>query len=337
MDKLRVGIIGYGQIGPVHMRSYHQLPEKAEVVCVVDLIEEKAMAAKEEYGVPRILTDYEELIAADDIDIIDVCIPTYEHHDAVIKAARAGKHVFCEKPMAMTLEDAVEMETVCQEAGVKLQLGFVRRFDNQWLKFKDIVTSGELGRPVVWRSVAAGAGAPTPWFFKRELGGGPFMDGAVHNYDFGNFMFGRAKQVTARGIALQPGRDVMDTGVAVVEYESGDILQMMWSWGLKKGCTAGGTHDVLGEEGALLFRAPGKESLSTEDEKYGHLTINRPGGVEEDRPYLRNDMFKDEMEGFLDCILEDREPVATAKHGQEALKVALAVLESAETGETVRL
>jgi predicted dehydrogenase len=137
-----------------------------------------------------------------------------------LAAARHGKHVFCEKPMAMNMEDALEMEAVCREAGVKLQLGFVRRFDNEWLKFKEIVTSGQLGRPVVWRTASAGQGAPTPWFFQRELGGGPFMDGAVHNYDFGNYMFGKVKSVTARGTTIQPNRTAIDTGIASIEYES---------------------------------------------------------------------------------------------------------------------
>lgn len=335
MEKVRIAIVGYGQIGPVHLRSYKRFEEKAEVVAVVDLQEERARLAQEQYGVERILTDYRELWSMDDIDVIDVCIPTYLHHELVLEAARHGKHVFCEKPMAMTMEDALEMEAACREAGVKLQLGFVRRFDNEWLKFKDIVTEGLLGRPVVWRTASASHGAPTPWFFQRELGGGPFMDGAVHNYDFGNYMFGKAKAVTAKGITIQPNRTAIDTGIVSIEYESGDILQMMWSWGLQAGCRAGAIHDVLGEKGALLFQSPKKEPLKKENTNVGQLVVVRPGGGEEIYEYVRNDMFADQMEHFIDCIINDKDPKVTAKHGQESLKVALAVLESFETGKTV--
>ncbi|NMA94577.1 MAG: Gfo/Idh/MocA family oxidoreductase [Clostridiales bacterium] len=337
MERIRVAVVGYGQIGPVHVNRYKKIPDKAEVVAVVDINQERLDLAKEQYGIERLLKDYRELLTMDDIDVIDVCIPTFEHHELVLKAAKHGKHVFCEKPMAMTMEDALEMEKVCKEAGVKLQLGFVRRFDNEWLKFKEIVTSGELGRPVVWRSASAGAGAPNPWFFQRELGGGPYMDGAVHNYDFGNFMFGKVKAVTAKGVSIQPDRTAVDTGIAHIEYESGDVLQMMWSWGLKAGSFGGSIHDVLGEDGALLFRAPRKDPLVKEDEDMGQLTISRPGNEEEVYTYPRNDMFGDELEHFIDCVINDEDPMVTGKHGQEALEVALAVLESFETEKKVYL
>ena len=156
MEKVKVAVVGYGQIGPVHVNRYKKFPEKAEVVAVVDLNQDRLDLAREQYGIERLLTDYRDLFAMDDIDVIDVCIPTYEHHALVLEAAKHGKHIFCEKPMAMTMDDALEMEEVCRAAGVKLQLGFVRRFDNEWLKFKEIVTSGQLGRPVVWRSASAG-------------------------------------------------------------------------------------------------------------------------------------------------------------------------------------
>lgn len=161
------------------------------------------------------------------------------------------------------------------------------------------------------------------------------MDGAVHNYDFGNYMFGKAKAVTAVGTTLQPNRTAIDTGIISVEYESGDILQMMWSWGLQEGCSAGRIHDVLGEKGALLFQAPVKDSSKAENPNVGQLIIERPGGEREIHEYVRNDMFADQMEHFIDCIINDKEPKVTAKHGQESLKVALAVLESFETGKTV--
>ena len=336
MKKVRVGIVGFGQIGPVHLRSYQQFPEKVEVAAVVDLLDEKLVLAKES-GVDQVMKDYQELLARDDVDAVSVCIPTHLHRELAEQAAAAGKHVFCEKPMAMTAADASAIEAACSKAGVKLQLGFVRRFDHEWLKFREIVQSKTLGDKVVWRSVAASQGAPTPWFFQRELGGGPFMDGAVHNYDFGHHLFGSVKQVTAHGTMLQPDRTVMDTGTAVIEYSTGDILQMMWSWGLQAGTTGSAAHDVLGSEGALLFTGAGKDPLDKEASNIGYLTINRPGREQEPHSYVKNDMFRDELESFIDCIREDKPTLVTAEHGKEALRVALAVLESAETGQTVQL
>ena len=337
MRKVRVAVVGYGQIGPVHVRSYKKHEDKVEVTVVVDLLEERRKSAQEQFGIKDVAADYNEVLKRDDIDAVSVCIPTYQHHDLVLAAARHGKHVFCEKPMCMSMEDAYEMEEVCKKAGVKLQLGFVRRYDNQWLKFKEIVKSGTVGKPVVWRSARAGYGAPSTWFFQRELGGGPFIDGAVHNYDFGNYMFGKVAYVSAHGSTIQPDRTGVDTGIAEVVYESGDRLQLMWSWGLKRGVRGGSVHDVLGQEGALVFNAPNKNPLTSENPDVQYLTVNRENGIEEPFAYDRNDMFADQMGDFIDTIIQDKEPKVSAKHGQEALKVGLSLLKSFETGKSVFL
>ncbi len=337
MNKINVAVVGYGQIGPVHVRSYKKIEDKVNVVAVVDKNIERAKMAQEQYGIKNIYTDYKELFKMKDLDVIDVCIPTYAHRDLVVEGARSGKHIFCEKPMAMTIDETNEMECECKKAGVKLQLGFCRRFDNQWLKFKDIVTGGLLGRPIVWRTASAGAGAPNPWFFQRDMGGGPFVDGAVHNYDFGNFMFGKVKCIKAGGTTLQSNRSAIDTGIAEILYETGDILQMMWSWGLKSGVRGGGLHDVLGVDGTLLFQAPRKSESVEQNQNKGYLTVIREGGKEEAHEFTLNDMYADQAEYFVDCILNDKQPEVTALQGQESLKVALGVLKAFETGEPVFL
>ena len=140
---------------------------------------EAAKAHCDKYGTKHWTSDQAELLARDDVEAVVICTPTGYHRDAVIAAAAAGKHIFCEKPMAMNVADCDAMERTCTGAGVVLQIGFVRHFCNEWLKLREIIQSGQIGRPVVWRSVSGGSGAPTPWFFDKEIGGGPFIDGAV--------------------------------------------------------------------------------------------------------------------------------------------------------------
>lgn len=123
------------------------------------------------------------MIERQDADVIDICLPTHLHKDTALKAAKAGKDIFCEKPMARNLKDAKEMQDVAESCGVKLQLGFVRRFCNSWLKMKESVQSGILGERVVWRSATCHQGAPREWYYKKAEGAVPFLDGAVHNYD----------------------------------------------------------------------------------------------------------------------------------------------------------
>ena len=306
----------------VHVRiQKHE--DKVEVAVVVDFLEERRKLAQEQFGVEETSSDYNEVLKRDDIDAVSVCIPTYQHHDLVLAVARHGKHVFCEKPMSMSMEDAYEMEEVCKQNGVKLQLGFVRRYDNQWLKFKEIIQSGAIGRPVVWRSASAGYGAPNPWFFQRELGGGPFL-GARSNYDFGNYMFGKVAAVSAHGSAIQPNRTGVDTGIAELVYESGDRLQLMWSWGLKRGARGDSVHDVLGQEGVLLFNAPNKNPLIQENPNVQYLTISRENSVEEPVAILTETKCSPtEMGDFIDSIINDKEPKVTAKHGKKRYRVAV--------------
>ena len=336
MSKLRVGVIGYGQIGPVHLNALQQMDD-VEIAAVCDLVEAKAIAAQRRFGAERYFTDYNAMLNWDWVDVIHVCIPTYLHADATIKAARAGKHVFCEKPMAMSLADAEKMIEACDRAGVKLGLGFCRRFDSQWLKFAEIVHSGVLGSPVVWRSVTAGEGAPTPWFFDREKGGGPFMDGAVHNYDFSRLLFGKVSQVKADMRRLRTGTTAMDTGTAILDYESGDQLVLSWSWGLPRGAWGAALHDVIGSKGALRFENPSKDPLVMDQTKRGALFVSLPGGEIKTFQYERNNMYFDEIRYFIDCIKTGATPKVSGDNGFEALRIALAVLEAGETGKVIRL
>ena len=187
MDKLKVGLIGCGLVSEVHLDSYVKM-EEVTVEAVVDINEEKAIKVKEKYKVKTYLTDYNELIARKDIDIIDVCVPTDLHSDIVIKGAKKGKHIFCEKPMAMKLEDADRMIEACRKAKVKFTVGFCRRFDNEWLKFKELIEKDIIGRPIIWRQISAFGDLGDPWYFDLQKSGGPFLDGGIHSFDFAKFI-----------------------------------------------------------------------------------------------------------------------------------------------------
>lgn len=337
MKRVKIAIAGFGQIGPTHMNAYLKLHDKVDIVAIIDKDESRLSFAKEKYRINNLFTNYDEVFKIPDLDAVDICVPTYEHHNFVLKAAKHKKHIFCEKPMSLSVENTIEMETICKVNDLKLQLGFVRRFDNEWLKFKEIIDRGLLGGPVVWRSVSAGPGAPSPWFFEKKLGGGPFIDGAVHNYDFANYMFGKPKMVNGYGIKLQQSRSAIDTGCISILYKTGDILQMMWSWGLADGVHAGRIHDVLGPKGALCFKAVKKDPLEKDDASKEFLTIIRSEGIEENHSFKRNDMFEDELEHFADSILNDNEPLVGPVEGRDSLEVALAVQESLESGKPVYL
>jgi UDP-N-acetylglucosamine 3-dehydrogenase len=332
---VKVAVIGYGQIGPTHIDAYKQLAD-VEIAAVCDLDENRAKAAQEKSGAGLCVTDYHEILKRPDIDIISVCIPTYLHAELTIKAAAAGKHVFCEKPMAMRLEDAEAMIEACERANVKLGLGFCRRFDNQWLKMAEIVHSGILGDQIIWRSYATGRGAPTPWFFNREQGGGPFVDGAVHNYDFAELMLGKVTRVSANLKTLRSGTTAKDTGTAIIDYEKGHQLTMAWSWALPAGVRGAGSQEIFGSKATLCFSNPAPDVIKVPEGTHA-LYVSTGPNAGQAFPYERNNMYVDELRHFVDCVKSGATPKVGGENGVNALRVALAVLEAGDTGNTITL
>lgn len=318
MSKLGIGFIGCGGIH--HAHAPHLVDDdRAQIVCAMDVSEDAARAHCERYGTPCWTTSEGELLARDDVDAVVICTPTGYHKGSVLAAAAAGKHIFCEKPMAMNVADCEAMEAACREAGVVLQIGFVRHFCNEWLKLREIIQDGIIGRPVVWRSVSGGSGAPTPWFFDKELGGGPFIDGAVHSYDFARFIFGEPKNVVTDIRRLKANTTAWDTGTVIVNFRSGDQLVLMWSWGLPGfgyAVKADSAHDVLGPLGAITF--PGGNQLQVNLADGEHMVeFEADSGT---------DWFRRQMDHFLECCRTGAEPVTGAKEGIEATRIAEAAL-----------
>jgi len=329
MSKLGIGFIGCGGIHNAHAPHLVDNPE-AYIACAMDVSEEAAKAHCERYGTPAWTTERDELLARQDVQAVVVCTPTGYHPEAVIAAAQAGKHVLCEKPMAMTVSEGEQMARACEEAGVLLQIAFVRRFCNEWLKLREIIQDGMIGRPVVWRSVSGGSGAPTPWFFDAKIGGGPFIDGAVHNYDFARFIFGEASSVMADLRRMKRDTTAWDTGTAVVTFESDDQLLMAWSWGLPgfgSAVRAAGMHDVLGPLGAVLFPGNGKLQVNLEDGEY----------FVQFEPDTGANWFRRQIAHFIECVKSGRQPVPGAQEGIEATRIAEAILEIGDRPALVQL
>ncbi|MFW6438341.1 MAG: Gfo/Idh/MocA family protein [Armatimonadota bacterium] len=318
MSKIGFGFIGCGGIHNNHA-PHIVAHSDAFIACAMDVSEDAVKAHQEKYETECGTTELDHLLDHDDVDAVVVCTPTGFHPDQVVAAANAGKHVFCEKPMAMSVEEAERMAQACEENGVLLQIGFVRHFCNEWLKLRELIQGGAIGRPVVWRSVSGGSGAPTPWFFDRKIGGGPFIDGAVHNYDFARYTFGDASRVCANLRHMKQMGDAWDTGTAVVDFDSGDQLVMCWSWGLPGfggDVRADGAHDVLGPDGAIVFagnnqlcvRTRGEETLVDYDADTG------------------KDWFRRQMEHFINCVQTGQQPEVGAREGIEATRIAEAIL-----------
>lgn len=339
MEKVRLGIIGCGDMGFWHSRNLNKMKE-VEIVAASDINSDNLKRFTDEFQVEHSFSDYNKILDIKEIDGVLVSLPTFLHRAAVISAATKGKHIFCEKPIAINLKDADEMIKVCRESKVKFMLGFVRRFDNFWRKAREVIKEDLLGRPVIWHDINSSTGAPHDWYFDKKKGGGPLIDGAVHNYDFGHYIFGKVKRVYAATIRFKKHISAIDTGSAIIEYESKDEQIISWSWGLPKGASGAQLTDVIGPKGALLFPGCFDEKeipQSINQEKDGVFLLNLEGEKKEWIRWKKNDMFFDELLHFIDCIGEDKKPSVDGQDGKKALEVGLAILESGELGSAVEI
>jgi len=334
---LKLGFIGCGSIASHHAGVIRGNVKDIELTAGADPSRKALKAFGDSHGVVALFTDYRKMLKEADIDAVCVATPTGLHKEHTLAAAAAGKHVFCEKPIAMSLRDADRMIAACAKAKVKLMIGQVRRYDNEWGTFRKLVRSGAIGRPVLWRQTAGGAG-PGRWFMDAKMGGGPFMDGCVHNWDFANFVFG--KPLEAIGSIMRFRRSsALDTGTVLVRYRSGDEVMVSWSWGLPTNCSAGGTHDVLGPKGVIKFPRTFPESefpKNFDRAKYDAFLVDT-GKRKRLVKFRKNNLFADEWKDFADAVLENRTPKVTGRTGKEALAVALAVLKTGSSRKPVKV
>jgi len=336
MSKLRFGMIGAGAISNLHLPAI-QAREDCEIVCIADANIAQARARAEQYHAPRAVASYDELIAMDDLDAIVIGIPTQFHADAALKALRSGKHVLCEKPMARTLELCDEMIRAAEDNQRVLQIGFVRRFDEDWGMMRKLVHEGKAGRPCMWRRIHCGA-APGPpnygeWYSDARFSDGPSPESSAHDLDFLRYTFGDVAAVTAHMHHLSRHGDVLDNTIVLLYFQSGDQALVQWAWSLPRGATAGFMGmDVIGPEGCI-------HSNRQADGKW-LATVSGPEGIEtiefENRRNAET-WGQGQMNNFIHCIHTGDTPRATAHDGRAVTEIHLAAVKSMEEGRRVEL
>ncbi len=334
---LHIGFVGCGEIARHHARYLTGSPV-ARVGACYDLDVGAARTLAVAAGEPRVCASLEELLSHTPLDAVMVCTPTAFHAEPCIAALRSGRHVFCEKPITRTLEqcDAV-LEAAARSSGT-LTVGFVRRYDHEWKAVGHVLKSGRLGRPVIWRQMQASSRPIAAWLTRDEIGGGPFLDAAIHNIDFGLQYFGPVRRVMGVGDLWDaPRNSGVDTGSLILEHASGDSAVMSWTWGMDAGGRSGRYTDLIGPRGGLSLSVPpdlipaGKPS-----DKFGAVMVTAEGRSEV-LTYPRNDMFADQLTAWLAALVSGRAPAVTGEDGRAALRVALAGLEALRERRAVEL
>ncbi len=334
---LKVGVVGLGFMGKMHFDTYRANPE-TEVTFIFDLDKKKLegdwssiggniATGDEAVDLSGItLTDnYDELLNGD-LDIIDICLPTFSHAEYAIKALDAGKHVFLEKPMSNTVEDAKNIAEAAKKAGKKLQIGQCIRFWPEYEALKKIIDEkiyGEVKSAVFTRLSPCPTWSWSGWLMDPEKSGAAALDLHIHDTDFVNFVFGRPKSVTSRGSSL------MTTGfdhiITSYNYGDGRLVSAEGGWMGMPAFPFRMEFQVMLEEASIEFNANGFKAYTRDGET---VELDKPDG----------DGYSREIQYFVDCINNDTEPeIVTAEDAIEAVEICLAEIESAKTGKEVSL
>ena len=196
MNKIKVAVAGLGRIGTIHLKNLSRNFPQIEVVGAMDVFDESKEIA-DEFNVSFFTKDYDELLDVPELDAVIICSPTDTHADYTIKAAKAGKQIFCEKPLDLSLERVQEVLQVVKECGVKLMLGFNRRFDPEFKKIRQLVEIGAVGEPQIIKITSRDPGPPPVSYIK--VSGGMFLDMTIHDFDMARYISGKeVKEVFAK-------------------------------------------------------------------------------------------------------------------------------------------
>jgi predicted dehydrogenase len=323
---MNVGIIGCGVMGRLHAQMAMNCG--LNVMACADTKLEAANALGERFAAEPFV-DGNALIARDDVDIVVIATPTPWHTPYITAAAEAGKHIFCEKPLARTLDTANDALKAVRKAGARLFVGQVVRYFHEYEAIRLQVQSGVIGKPGFVKTYRGG-GIPSGqdgWFADFTRSGGTILDIAIHDLDWMCSLFGDPERVFAHNV-LKTDPFPMDYGVTTVRFKNGTMGTAVTSWAQPKVFRT--KVEVCGDGGLLEFdsgEAPLQVALHEVETAQDYLPMSP----------VRVSPYELEWRDFLQWLENGTEPRVTADDALRSLRLCLAALESAETGKAVRL
>ena len=331
MKPLTVGIIGAGRIGKLHAENLMTRVKGTKLKAVTDpFLDEKWAVSK---GIPVTGKDHRIMLDDTEIDAVLICSPSPQHAQQIIEFARVGKHIFCEKPIALDPEVIRNSLCVVEKEEVKLQVGFNRRFDPNFASVREKVSSGALGDPQVIRVTSRDPAPPSPEYVASS--GGLFLDMTIHDFDMVRFLSGsEVTEVHAYGAVLVDS-DIgkagdIDTAVISLKFANGALGIIENSRKAVYGYDQ--RVEVFGSKGTAM--ADNKRPTST-------IILNDSGTMQDKPLYFflerYQSSFTAELQAFVDAVSEDNPTSVSGKDGLAPVLIALAAQESLNTGKPVKV
>ena len=321
---MRVGVIGAGFAGTMHARSLLGLDD-VTVLAIAAAIPEEATPLAAECGA-RVATA-PELCAAKDIDVVVVAAPTHLHAEYAIAAARAGKHVFCEKPIARTRAQAEAMVRACDDAGVRLAVGHVVRYFPDYRRAKELLDAGALGRPALATLTRGNfsVGSARDWYLDDAKSGGVVLDLMLHDLDTVRWWFGEPSRVYAKRITAAGG--ALDYALATIAYDDRPIVHIEASWAEHAGFRTG--FELRGDRGMLVHDSRAASPLVVQSREGPSDPAMMAAPTLHESPYRR------QLRDFLARLDRGDRPLVDGHEALRSLALGLAVIESADTGRVI--
>ena len=333
MKTYNVGIIGAGRIGRVHAQSITNLIPNAKIKAVMDVYLDGVREWAETMGISDVYSDYNELLADPEIDAVLVCSSTDTHAEISIAAAKAGKHIFCEKPIDYDLNRIDMVLEAVKASGVKFQVGFNRRFDHNFARINQVTKDGVIGDPHIIKITSRDPEPPPVSYVK--VSGGIFLDMAIHDFDMARFQAGsEVTEVYAIGDSLvdpEIGKagDV-DTAITTLKFENGAMAVIDNSRKAAYGYDQ--RVEVFGSKGSVEAR----------NDKETNTILRTEAAVTQDKPlyfFLERYMqsFAEEMKQFFQAIENDTDTPVGGIDGLNSVVIGLAAKKSLAEGRPVKI
>lgn len=330
--QLKIGLIGAGRIGRLHAQTLVQRVPAVRLSAVYDINQQAALSIAAELGIPQVQTDVEALFADNTLDAVLICSSTDTHAPLIVRAAEAGKHIFCEKPIAASLPQIDDALAAAGRAGVKLMVGFNRRFDPNHARIKRAIDNGDIGTPHLLHIVSRDP-APPPLAYIRSSGG-LFFDMTIHDFDMARFLFGDVMSIYAAATtlvdpAIAAAGDV-DTAVLTLHFANGAIGTIENSRQAVYGYDQ--RVEVFGSAGSAVSANiyPNAVTFSNDQHIYRDLPLNF--FIERYVP-----SYQAELQAFVDCVLNDTPPPVSGYDGRVPVVMAQAAQLSLQRGTAVAL
>jgi predicted dehydrogenase len=334
---IKVAIAGAGFIGEVHANSYSQI-KNVDLVAIVDNLEEKGRKFAEKFGA-SFYTDLDNLIKSEDVDAIDICTPTFLHPEMAIKAANAGKNVFCEKPLALSLKDADSIIEAVKKNNVKAMVGHVMRFWPEYAMAKVIADSGQLGQPLYAfceRLTFAPDWHEGGWGFNEKFSGGVSVDLHIHDLDYLIWLFGKPTFIRAQGVYVEKLGGLVHIATNM-EFKNGKSGHAEGGWEFSSSFPFTMTLRILCEKGTIEWVFRTGKNIEERSKKSNLLIYKADGSI--DKPEIKQeDAYLLECKYFIDCLDNNKEiDIATLEDGRNALEIAIAATKSAKERKTIEI